>query len=321
MNRRFPGSLCGDVAVTRHRASYGVAASRIIALLCGLAALAIAPVQVTADAGHTALFCWLYARHHNGEFVLRIEDTDRERSTPENVEAITDGMAWLGLDADEGPYFQTDRFDRYRAVVDQWLEEGKAYRGRIVDRRLWHKVEGDCHFNDFLYRHPRQAVQDYVSDYDFMNARLSDLPIDRRCAGATSDSGEAACDPMATDASGFLHHFPLAQPLQDGAGGEECECELTNGVFHGHLFVDEQGVRCTTDPDAPSLRLIAVDFADINGDRVLDAVLRFVPLRAGPVRGPLILPLTRLEPDAPFSVPKLQRSTPPLPPSPPARDW
>ena len=56
MNRRFPGSLCGDVAVTRHRASYGVAASRIIALLCGLAALAIAPVQVTADAGHEAFF-------------------------------------------------------------------------------------------------------------------------------------------------------------------------------------------------------------------------------------------------------------------------
>ena len=76
----------------------------------------------------TALFCWLYARHNNGQFVLRIEDTDRERSTPENVEAITDGMNWLGLDADEGPIFQTDRFDRYRKVIEQWLDEGKAYR-------------------------------------------------------------------------------------------------------------------------------------------------------------------------------------------------
>ena len=76
----------------------------------------------------TALFCWLHARHHGGEFVLRIEDTDRERSTPENVEAITDGMAWLGLDADEGPIFQTDRFDRYREVIDQWLSDGTAYR-------------------------------------------------------------------------------------------------------------------------------------------------------------------------------------------------
>ena len=75
----------------------------------------------------TALFSWLYARRHGGQFILRIEDTDRERSTPENVNAILEGMAWLGLDADEGPVYQTDRFDRYREVISQWLEEGKAY--------------------------------------------------------------------------------------------------------------------------------------------------------------------------------------------------
>ena len=75
----------------------------------------------------TALFCWLYARHHDGQFILRIEDTDRERSTKENVDAILDGMAWLGLDADEGPIYQSERFDRYREVIDQWLAEGKAY--------------------------------------------------------------------------------------------------------------------------------------------------------------------------------------------------
>jgi glutamyl-tRNA synthetase len=75
----------------------------------------------------TALFCWLYARHCDGQFILRIEDTDRERSTPENVEAIVDGLAWLGLDADEGPFYQSDRIDRYREITQQWLEEGKAY--------------------------------------------------------------------------------------------------------------------------------------------------------------------------------------------------
>ena len=75
----------------------------------------------------TALFCWLYARHNNGQFILRIEDTDRERSTQENVTAITDGLAWLGLDADEGPYFQTQRFDRYREVIEEWLSDGRAY--------------------------------------------------------------------------------------------------------------------------------------------------------------------------------------------------
>ena len=75
----------------------------------------------------TALFCWLYARHHGGQFVLRIEDTDKERSTAENVDAILDGMDWLGLDADEGPFFQTQRSERYQEVIDQWLDEGKAY--------------------------------------------------------------------------------------------------------------------------------------------------------------------------------------------------
>ena len=75
----------------------------------------------------TALFCWLYARHHGGQFILRIEDTDRERSTKENVDAILEGMAWLGLDPDEGPFFQSERMERYREVIDQWLDEGKAY--------------------------------------------------------------------------------------------------------------------------------------------------------------------------------------------------
>jgi len=75
----------------------------------------------------TALFSWLYARRHGGQFILRIEDTDRERSTKENVDAILDGMAWLGLSTDEGPFYQSQRFDRYREVTDQWLAEGKAY--------------------------------------------------------------------------------------------------------------------------------------------------------------------------------------------------
>ena len=75
----------------------------------------------------TALFCWLYARRHGGQFVLRVEDTDRERSTQEAVQVILDGMKWLGLEADEGPFYQTQRYGRYREVIDQWLAEGKAY--------------------------------------------------------------------------------------------------------------------------------------------------------------------------------------------------
>ena len=75
----------------------------------------------------TALFCWLYARHHEGAFVLRIEDTDRARSTQANVDAILDGMSWLGLNADEGPFYQTERYARYREVSDQLLASGAAY--------------------------------------------------------------------------------------------------------------------------------------------------------------------------------------------------
>ena len=75
----------------------------------------------------TALYCWLESRRRGGEFVLRIEDTDRERSTQEAVQAILDGMSWLGLTHDEGPYYQTLRMDRYREVADQLLREGKAY--------------------------------------------------------------------------------------------------------------------------------------------------------------------------------------------------
>ena len=75
----------------------------------------------------TALFCWLHARHHDGQYILRIEDTDRERSTEENVHAILDGLAWLGIDADEPPIHQTSRFDSYAEVIEQWLADGKAY--------------------------------------------------------------------------------------------------------------------------------------------------------------------------------------------------
>ena len=76
----------------------------------------------------TALFSWLYARRHAGKFILRIEDTDRERSTEEATQVILDGMQWLGLGHDEGPFYQTRRMDRYREVLAQFLQAGHAYR-------------------------------------------------------------------------------------------------------------------------------------------------------------------------------------------------
>jgi glutamyl-tRNA synthetase len=75
----------------------------------------------------TALFCWAYARKHGGTFILRIEDTDVERSTPEAVQAILDGMAWLKLNYDEGPFYQMQRMPRYKEVIQQMLAAGQAY--------------------------------------------------------------------------------------------------------------------------------------------------------------------------------------------------
>ena len=76
----------------------------------------------------TALFCWLYARRHGGEFILRIEDTDLERSTTAAIQQILDGMEWAGLIHDEGPFYQTRRFDRYKEVIEEMLASGSAYR-------------------------------------------------------------------------------------------------------------------------------------------------------------------------------------------------
>lgn len=84
----------------------------------------------------TALFSWLYARKMGGQFILRIEDTDRERSTQASVNAILEGMEWLGLDYDEGPFYQTDQFDRYKQVIQQLLASDHAYHCDCSRERL-----------------------------------------------------------------------------------------------------------------------------------------------------------------------------------------
>jgi glutamyl-tRNA synthetase len=152
----------------------------------------------------TALFCWLYARHCKGKFVLRIEDTDRERSTEENVDAILEGMAWLGLDADEGPFFQTQRFNRYRELIDAWLSAGKAYHCycsreeleelREQQRRSGQHVryDGRCRDREDVppgispvvrFRNPADGtvvVDDLVrGKVEFQNTQLDDLIIAR----------------------------------------------------------------------------------------------------------------------------------------------
>src|SRR2546429_5944116 len=118
----------------------------------------------------TALFSWLYARRNGGNFILRVEDTDRERSTDEAVRVILDGMAWLRLAADEGPYFQSRRFDRYREVLRGMLEAGTAYhcycskdeldalRGQQIARKQKPRYTGICRER----REPRPGVDPVV---------------------------------------------------------------------------------------------------------------------------------------------------------------
>jgi len=118
----------------------------------------------------TALFSWLWARHHGGQFVLRIEDTDHERSTQENVHAILEGMDWLGLDADEGPFYQTDRLERYREVSEQLLASSDAYhcyctREELAELREKQKVAGEKTRYDGRCRNrsgPREGVDPVI---------------------------------------------------------------------------------------------------------------------------------------------------------------
>jgi len=150
----------------------------------------------------TALFCWLYARRHGGTFILRIEDTDRERSTEEAVQVILDGMEWLGLRPDEGPHYQTKRYDRYREVIDQLLARGEAYhcwctkeeldqmRAEQMARKEKPRYDGRCRAGReprpgmtpvVRFKNPVEGsvvVRDVVhGPIEFQNAELDDLII------------------------------------------------------------------------------------------------------------------------------------------------
>jgi glutamyl-tRNA synthetase len=152
----------------------------------------------------TALFSWLYARRMSGKFILRVEDTDRERSTEEAVRVILEGMAWLGLDADEGPYYQTERFDRYREVIAAMLKAGSAYhcyctkeeldalREQQIARKEKPRYTGICRERTtprpgiepvVRFRNPQSGatvVEDVVhGPVTFQNAELDDLIIAR----------------------------------------------------------------------------------------------------------------------------------------------
>lgn len=113
----------------------------------------------------TALYSWLFAKHNNGEFVLRIEDTDLERSTPEATAAILEGMEWLNLAWEHGPYYQTKRFDRYNQVIDEMIEQGLAYRCYCTKERL-EELRHNQEQNKEKPRYDRHCLHDHSHSPD-----------------------------------------------------------------------------------------------------------------------------------------------------------
>lgn len=151
----------------------------------------------------TALYSWLFAKNHRGQFVLRIEDTDLERSTQEAVDAIIEGMTWLGLEWDEGPYYQTKRFDRYNEVVDKLLAEDKAYKC-YASKELLDEVRAEQEANKEMARydanHPKiKAVNDAAVEGSpcvirFKNPKEGSVIFDDQIRGRIEISNEQLDD-------------------------------------------------------------------------------------------------------------------------------
>ncbi len=130
----------------------------------------------------TALFNWLFAKHHNGVFILRIEDTDRTRSTDEYIESIMEGMKWLDLAWDEGPYRQTDRFDVYGRYAENLVAEGKAYYcycspEELEERRKEAMARGESPKYDGRCRHLHEAPSDKKPAVRFKMPREGNIVV------------------------------------------------------------------------------------------------------------------------------------------------
>jgi hypothetical protein len=179
------------------------------------------------------------------------------------------------------------------------IDAGERYRPTLMLRRAWHKAESDCRFYQLLQNNRPHPVQDYISSYDFANAALDDLPI----ANFDAPPNRAAARPQDARIAGMVERLPLAMPIEAAGDTLADDCRLRDGLLRGSVFIGSKGkIRCSKGDGRPTLRLIAVDHADINGDRVMDAILRFVFLQPGMPRGPMILALTRDRADGPLRV-------------------
>lgn len=180
------------------------------------------------------------------------------------------------------------------------IERREADRSRVIDRRLWLKVENDCRYHSLLHRHASKGIADYVTGYDFDNLALDILPYEPGCP----KDAPAQCAPVLTDATGRRLSFPLiaTRETEMKPSATITACKLENGLFRGRILSGDAGLRCVPD-DRASLRLVGVDFGDVNGDGVLDAVLLLIPISPEGGRRLLRVPVTRFCPDGPFEAP------------------
>lgn len=178
--------------------------------------------------------------------------------------------------------------------------QGAEQWGNRIERQVWEKVMQDCYYVAFLQQAAGQPAHDYVSGYDFMNADLRDLVVDSKCG----PQGKAPCDPLPP---GVIDLRQLLVRVSMGMSGSETarpeECRVKNGLFRGWVEFKPDGIACHADPHANGFRMLAVDYADVNADGYVDAIIRLVPLGRGQRHIPLILPLTRMQADDPFMIP------------------
>jgi len=182
---------------------------------------------------------------------------------------------------------------------------GSTPPNEAVQKALWFKIINDCRYVTFLHqKEDVNAVRDLVSDYDFYNARLADLPFESRCQEMPKDIETCKSKPASPGKLKLTAFFPFLEIyLHDGKLPVET-CRFYNGAFRGELYLTEEGVKCHRNFRGRGLRLLSIDYADLNADGFMDVLLRMIPLGSGVSRMPIYLPLTRLSEEAGFSIPE-----------------
>jgi len=180
---------------------------------------------------------------------------------------------------------------------------GTANPINLIDRKLWFKAINDCRYVMMLGMNENsQPENDFVSHYDYFNARLADLPFSSQCKATDEEIFQKQCGEVQDGKPTIRSYFPFLEVLPNDKDVDTQECRFTNGLFRGRLVRTDEGIRCQKDRRTKGLRLISVDYTDLNNDSYMDVVLRIMPLGRGVSRFPILLPLTRFNPDTTFSL-------------------